>query len=727
MDTEAITQWLADGGIEAIENAWMEAVERREPLASMKQTLQLVIDAGQPAPAEAMGWMLLSHLAESSPADEALEALRTILPMLKADRELRETAADIYRQVHGEVEHFEKLLAASGLRDNQPTHRAVRTLDTCLAIRSGNYLANRYDHRVVRVEGFDTVLGEFQLTEAGGQTAWLEPKLMADEYELTNKTDFRVLRDFGGECLAEVLAGDPKELLVSVCKGHGGQIASTDLKDLLVPRHIPAEKWSGWWNRARTAVRRSDQLVLSGRNPAVITFHPHGRSLEDELSEQLNQAKMPQDYFAVLQRYTNEIRHRRQEIDTAFVQSIMDELARQVMRFRDRLGNNALAAALMIATAQKTGMPAPQTECPTVGEIIDGLSNPAQMIADLEEASLWGAAYEAIAARPDADEQFEKLFRVMPSGQLDTIAQRLRSIGRTEAIENTVADALARPAEYVQVCLWLWAGPSEKIPNTPGALELLGRLLTAMDELHRDWDVAQQHRRESCQQVRTALIANGCKMFRAAVEQMDDELAGGFKRRVERSDGLSHSSRDKLLMILREEFYLLFVEARVEPWLDKSVIWATNESAHRQEAEIKELHDVKLLANSRAIGVAAEKGDLRENSEWQFAIEEQRRLHGLLAKMQDDLIRIRILDPNDVPTDTVGVGSRVTLCSNSDGTKVDVTFLGPWESDINKKIFNYQTPLAQLFMGKAVGAAVTTRFDGGSEVEYTIERITSWR
>ena len=252
-------------------------------------------------------------------------------------------------------------------------------------------------------------------------------------------------------------------------------------------------------------------------------------------------------------------------------------------------------------------------------------------------------------------------------------------------------------------------------------MELLGRLLAAMEELHRNWDFEHQHRRETCQQVRNALIASNRKAFRAAVDEMDDETAAVFKRRLERSAGLTDTSRDKLMAVLREEYYSLFVEVRVEPWLDKTILWITRESVARLEADIKEMVEIILPANSNAIGEAAEKGDLSENAEWQFAIEEQRRLHGQLAQMQDDMTLGRILEPQDIATDSVGVGARVTL-RKSDGAQVDATFLGPYESDVSKRIYNYRTPLAQSLMGKNAGETVIVKLDG-TESEYTIERI----
>ena len=141
-------------------------------------------------------------------------------------------------------------------------------------------------------------------------------------------------------------------------------------------------------------------------------------------------------------------------------------------------------------------------------------------------------------------------------------------------------------------------------------------------------------------------------------------------------------------------------------------------------AEIGRVYPPVMLANARAIGAAAEHGDLSENSEWKFALEERDMLRARAAKMQDELSRTRVLKREDVPSDTVGIGSRVHLRRLSDRQELALTFLGPWDIDAQKSVYNYQTRMAQDLMGKSVGATVEIRMEG-FEGFYTVERLES--
>ena len=82
----------------------------------------------------------------------------------------------------------------------------------------------------------------------------------------------------------------------------------------------------------------------------------------------------------------------------------------------------------------------------------------------------------------------------------------------------------------------------------------------------------------------------------------------------------------------------------------------------------------------------------------------------------------RTIHPETIPTDSVGIGSAVVLKPAAGGPELRLTFLGPWESDVTKNVFSYQTAMAQDMMGKIVGDTVDLKMEG-LEGTYTIERI----
>jgi transcription elongation GreA/GreB family factor len=721
MNVANIKQWVAEGNLNAVESAWMEGAEQGAPLEEMRDVLAALVKGDRGDEAETLAWMFLSDAVEQREPADALEVVSLLLPPLPGNQELREMAVGLYRKVHGEAEHFEDMLRASGLAVGQATRRAVRTLNICLAIRPGTYMANRYDSQVVRVEEYNAIMGQFRLTEPNGQTIDFEPKLLADEFDPVDDIDFRVLCGFRREELGGRVQKDIASVLTGICLSHGGQINAAALKDLLVPDHIESAKWSGWWGRARTAAKRSEQLSLEGRNPAVIHYHPHGRSLEDELARPVADARVPHDFFVILQQYVRETKGRKVPVETAFVAPILNTLAEQAQSFRRRRPADALAASLIIDALTALGLPRPNAPYPTAVEELAGMDDPAAAVADLGEPSLWPAAFDALTTRDDAGEHFEKLLYMLPWNQLNDIAARLRTAGREDAIERAAEAAAADPPGNLDLCIWLWRGPAVPVAGAGTMLDQLSRLLSLTQEIARDWDMHRTDRRDAFQEIRAAFIADRCRSFRAALHELDDDVAETVKRRVERCDGLSDTSRDQLLNIMREEFGILFVVAKVDAWLDENILWTTPESRERQQAVFKDLVEIQLPANAKDIGAAAALGDLSENSEWENAVEEQRRLNDRVLKLKNDLSRARVIDPDDVPADSVTVGSRVVLRRTADGERFTLTFLGPWDSNVDQRIYSYQTPLALSLMGQPVGATRQVKVDG-VEDEYTIEQ-----
>ncbi|MDR1818255.1 MAG: GreA/GreB family elongation factor [Puniceicoccales bacterium] len=147
-------------------------------------------------------------------------------------------------------------------------------------------------------------------------------------------------------------------------------------------------------------------------------------------------------------------------------------------------------------------------------------------------------------------------------------------------------------------------------------------------------------------------------------------------------------------------------------------------SLDARRAELKELIEKKIPENKDAIARAKEHGDLSENSEYKMARQDQETLLARKAQLERDLTHGRVTDFSDAPTDTVGIGSVVEVTPAS-GKPVKYTILGAWDSDPDKNILSYKTPLASKLFGKRVGESAQTEVDGVTET-WTVRSIARW-
>jgi transcription elongation GreA/GreB family factor len=719
MNAQEMKELVAEGKFSQLESAWMQAVEESMPLAEMVSVLEALVAAGKLDQAETLGWALLAQRAEQLPPLEALPVARAVIAAVPDSDELRSLGGELYSRAYKEHPELAAILAASGLAEGQSPKRAFRTLELCLAVRPTNYLINRFDQQVIRLTSFDPLENRYQAADPAGRPLSFEPKLLADEFDLVEENDFRVLMQCRPQELTRRLQEDPAAVLVGLCLANGGQISVEELKERLAPRCLRADQWSAWWGRARTAAKRHPQLSLEGR-PVVVSYHKEGRTLEQEMEELFQSAKGPLEQLEALRQYVRAGNERGTPPQAQFVGPMVEALAQQARQARQSQVE-ALAAALALEEAARLALPAPAAPFPSAREVLADTDDPAGALADLSDPSLWPAAVEALAARPDAAAKFAQLLHQAEAPHLDLIAQRLADLGEGEALAQAVAAAGAEPIGHLELALWLWKGPAVTLPNPPSRLKLLSRLLGACDEVHRDRELPAPARKNFCHRVRSAFSANNYAGFRAALAEMDTAVAGTVKRLVEFNDGLAEAVRGQMMDLLRENFYSLFVKDKVIPWLDETTIYTSQAALDERQKELKHIIEVKMLENARAIGEAAAHGDLSENSEWKFALEERDLLAARARKMQDEIGRSHVIRHEDIPTDTVGIGSRVLL-RRDDGDQLEMTFMGPWDSDLSSHVYAYQTPLAQDLMGKKVGDEVSCKLEG-HEGTYRIEAL----
>lgn len=134
------------------------------------------------------------------------------------------------------------------------------------------------------------------------------------------------------------------------------------------------------------------------------------------------------------------------------------------------------------------------------------------------------------------------------------------------------------------------------------------------------------------------------------------------------------------------------------PHTDSHVIWTTEEAYHKMQDRVRQLGTTEIVANAREIEAARALGDLRENSEYKFALEKRSRIQSELKSLSDQLGHARIITRADVASDEVSVGSIVYL-KDSKGNQLHYTILGSWDADPDQNILSLQSKLVQAMLG----------------------------
>lgn len=138
--------------------------------------------------------------------------------------------------------------------------------------------------------------------------------------------------------------------------------------------------------------------------------------------------------------------------------------------------------------------------------------------------------------------------------------------------------------------------------------------------------------------------------------------------------------------------------------MSEDQILLTPEGYAELEAELEDLKVVKRKELASRIKTAISYGDLKENSEYHSAKNDQSFLESRIKTIERILKNARVHENLD--TSAVHVGSNVTLHDVEFDEKIVYRIVGPAEADVAQNKISYESPLGKALMGKAVGERI---------------------
>lgn len=144
----------------------------------------------------------------------------------------------------------------------------------------------------------------------------------------------------------------------------------------------------------------------------------------------------------------------------------------------------------------------------------------------------------------------------------------------------------------------------------------------------------------------------------------------------------------------------------------------------KMKAELQQLKGVERPAASRAIAEAREKGDLKENAEYDAAKEAQGMLEAKIKYLEGIIATARILDESNIDTSKVSILTKVSLTNL--GTKKQVTYqiVSEKEADLKAGKISVTSPIGKGLLGKIVGDVVEVQVPAGV-LKFKVEKITA--
>ena len=131
----------------------------------------------------------------------------------------------------------------------------------------------------------------------------------------------------------------------------------------------------------------------------------------------------------------------------------------------------------------------------------------------------------------------------------------------------------------------------------------------------------------------------------------------------------------------------------------------------------KELNYLKTTREREVAAMIAEArsyGDLSENSEYDAAKNEQAKLYGRIAEIENTLRSAVFVDDSRVSTDAVSVGTVVRVLDMEFDEEDTYTLVGFTEADPAKLFISGESPIGKALIGAHVGDVVEAQTPGGA-------------
>ncbi len=550
----------------------------------------------------------------------------------------------------------------------------------------------------------------------------MDPGFCVNTMQVLLPDHILVLKELQPAAVEELIAKEPAELIVGLLKQYPNAAASTAEIESVLARVIGPIKYKKWWTATKKILAKDPRISVPARKTGMYILRDEPVTLEEELIEEYN---------------TTQSAKRRVAIGEALLDTVGDKLEEH----RDQLGlilhtlatavreSNQLTSAEKLKGAWIRNDIARLLEIdvetfePSVVQILSDIDGLDQLIDELPTNSQ-GRALKAIKASHPADWK-EICFSLLKnsSGKFTTDSVNfLIENGFTDEIKETFLRWQTEQNLKEPVLLWIVKNRNSKKYTDLVHDMILPRLLNSIF-FAIDYEALQS---STSRRIPLAdVLSEDKELIPDLLATADAETARDLANNLLLNQGFEELTKKSLLARFIKLFPGVQTLLESDETQESQGLMVSKESYEKAVAEFDDIVTKKIPENSQAIAEARELGDLKENSEYKMAKQDQQILMSRRNLLEADIKRAQITDFTSATTETIGIGNIVTLKDEKDGSEVTYTLLGAWDGDPENLIISYLTPLGKSMLGKRIGDEVKITIDS-NETKLRITDITRY-
>ena len=510
-------------------------------------------------------------------------------------------------------------------------------------------------------------------------------------------------------------------------KSYNNNIKLKEIKAELVPDIITQGKWNNWWSKTKELMKNDPIFGTVDENSDIYMLRDRPISIEERTA---NAFKASKDF---MQRFNIAYQYYQQDSEPD-----PDLLGDMITYFKthakviDVVNEQTIISFLLLKLFQKK-YSFLKVEMPVFKDLIDNVEDP----LDIYEAiSLQELRNDFLRNIKECDNQTEgswqetyiRLFFLYPSSFIYEELDKA-SLEDHKYVRQLVHDLMVTYREYREAFFWLVPRvlSSKERADDFGVnyetvlfsllhlIELAGNSITIKKETTKNKKLQNQ--------VRDYLFKN--EILENYIEIASLDFANRLYKITVDLNYLGEEDKVKIKDKIAECYPEVAAkykaaeenqseENKIKTLADK--LLTLRKSLEEKKKELAYIQEVEVPRNSKDIGEALEKGDLRENSEYKAAKEKESQLAARVTELANGINEATIIERKDVNASTVSFGTKIEVLENAD--LVEFTILGPWESDIENNVLSYKSPLGMALLGKKVGDVVSF-----NDKKYSIKSI----
>lgn len=151
--------------------------------------------------------------------------------------------------------------------------------------------------------------------------------------------------------------------------------------------------------------------------------------------------------------------------------------------------------------------------------------------------------------------------------------------------------------------------------------------------------------------------------------------------------------------------------------------YVTKDTLEQMKADLNQLKTKGRAEIARAISEAREKGDLKENAEYDAAKEAQGLHEAKIAVLETAVVTARVVEAGSIDTSKVSILCKVTITNMANKKTITYQLVSETEADLKLGKISSSSPIGRSLLGKVIGDVVEVQAPNGS-MQFKIDNIT---